>query len=308
MARIELTQSGVIFNEELHEYWLDGKQLSGITEALRKQLHPDMYSAIPKRILEQAAQYGTSVHKSIEEFQKNWVNNGTQEVQDFIQICKDNSLIHESSEYTVSDGKNWASNIDQVFRVSDDTFSLADIKTYSKMTAEKLELARYQLSCYAYFFEMQNKKAKVDRLYIIHLRYKTMKSGKVEHISDLIPIERIPVDICKELLDCELRGEQFKNPFAVPEEIAFQISRVKELIEMKNEAEEELAAIKANILTSMEFLDVKTWVLNNVRLTRKLPSTRTSLNLAMLKTDHPEIDYGLYERVSNVSGSLAIAI
>ena len=60
MARIELTQSGVIFNEELHEYWLDGKQLSGITEALRKQLHPDMYSSIPKRILEQAAEYGTS--------------------------------------------------------------------------------------------------------------------------------------------------------------------------------------------------------------------------------------------------------
>lgn len=48
MARIELTQSGVIFNEELHEYWLGDKQLSGITEALRKQLHPDMYSAIPK--------------------------------------------------------------------------------------------------------------------------------------------------------------------------------------------------------------------------------------------------------------------
>ena len=307
MARIELTQSGVLFNEELHEYWLDGKQLSGITEALRKQLHPDMYSSIPKRILEQAAEYGTSVHKSIELFQKEWINNGSVEVQDFIQICKDNSLIHEASEYTVSDGKNWASNIDQVYRTSDDTFSLADIKTYSKMTAEKLELARYQLSCYAMFFEMQNKKAKVDRLYIIHLRNKT-KSGKVEHISDLIPIERIPADICKELLDCELRGEQFKNPFAVPEELAFQVSRIKELIEMKIEAEEEFAAIKANILTSMEFLDVKTWVLNNVRLTRKLPSTRTSLNLAMLKTDHPEIDYGLYERVSNVSGSLAIAI
>ena len=307
MARIELTQSGVLFNEELHEYWLDGKQLSGITEAIRKQLHPEMYSSKPKRILEQAAEYGTSVHKSIELFQKEWINNGSVEVQDFIQICKDNSLIHEASEYTVSDGKNWASNIDQVYRTSDDTFSLADIKTYSKMTAEKLELARYQLSCYAMFFEMQNKKAKVDRLYIIHLRNKT-KSGKVEHISDLIPIERIPADICKELLDCELRGEQFKNPFAVPEELAFQVSRIKELIEMKNEAEEELAAIKANILTSMEFLDVKTWVLNNVRLTRKLPSTRTSLNLAMLKTDHPEIDYGLYERVSNVSGSLAIAI
>ena len=176
------------------------------------------------------------------------------------------------------------------------------------MTADKLELARYQLSCYAYFFEMQNKKAKVDRLYIIHLRNKT-KKGKVEHISNLIPIERIPADICKELLDCELRGEQFKNPFAVPEEIAFQISRVKELIEMKNEAEEELAAIKANILTSMEFLDVKTWVLNNVRLTRKLPSTRFSFDLKKFKEAHTEItDYDNFMNPSNVAGSLMVAI
>ena len=103
MARIELTQSGVIFNEELHEYWLDGKQLSGITEALRKQLHPDMYSSIPKRILEQAAEYGTSIHKSIELFQKEWINNGSVELQDFIQLCKDNTLIHTASDTKYSE-------------------------------------------------------------------------------------------------------------------------------------------------------------------------------------------------------------
>ena len=60
MARIELTDSGVLFNEELHEYWLGDKQLSGISEVLRRQLYPNMYSAIPKRILEMAADYGTS--------------------------------------------------------------------------------------------------------------------------------------------------------------------------------------------------------------------------------------------------------
>ena len=97
MARIELVNSGVLFNEELHEYWLGDKQLSGISEVLRRQLYPNMYSAIPKRILEMAADYGTSVHKSIEEFQKNWINDGTQELQDFIQICKENNLIHEAS-------------------------------------------------------------------------------------------------------------------------------------------------------------------------------------------------------------------
>ena len=309
MARIELTDSGVLFNEELHEYWLGNKQLAGISDVLQRQLFPNMYSAIPKRILELAANYGTAVHKSIENFQKNWINDGTQEVLDFIEICKTYELIHEASEYTVTDGKNWASNIDQVFRSGDDTFIIADVKTYSKMTPEKQELARYQLSCYAMFFEQQVKGAKVDKLYIIHLRNKQMASGKVEHICELIPVERIPTDICKELLDCELKGTQFKNPFSVPDEIATQLSRVRELITMKNEAEEELATIKANILSSMEFLDVRTWVTDNVRVTRKMPSTRFSFDLKRFKEVHNEItDYDDYMKPSNVAGSLLVAI
>ena len=309
MARIELTDSGVLFNEELHEYWLGEKQLSGISEVLRRQLYPNMYTAIPKRILEMAADYGTSVHKSIEVFQKNWINDGTQELQDFIRICKENNLIHEASEYTVTDDKNWASNIDQVFRSGDDTFIIADVKTYSKMTPEKQELARYQLSCYAMFLEQQVKGAKVDRLYIIHLRNRQMASGKVEHICELIPVERIPADICKELLDCELKGTQFKNPFSVPDDIALQICRAKELIAKKNEAEEELATIKANILSSMEFLDVRTWVTDNVRVTRKMPSTRFSFDLKRFKEAHNEItDYDDYMKPSNVAGSLLVAI
>ena len=309
MARIELVNSGVLFNEELHEYWLGDKQLSGISEVLRRQLYPNMYSAIPKRILEMAADYGTSVHKSIEEFQKNWINDGTQELQDFIQICKENNLIHEASEYTVTDGKHWASNVDQVYRSGDDTFTVADVKTYSKMTPEKQELARYQLSCYAMFLEQQVKGAKVDRLFIIHLRNKQMASGKVEHIAELIPVERIPADICKELLDCELKGTQFKNPFSVPDDIALQICRAKELIAKKNEAEEELATIKANILSSMEFLDVRTWVTDNVRVTRKMPSTRFSFDLKRFKEAHSEItDYDDFMKTSNVAGSLLVAI
>ena len=309
MARIELVNSGVLFNEELHEYWLGDKQLSGISEVLRRQLYPNMYSAIPKRILEMAADYGTSVHKSIEEFQKNWINDGTQELQDFIQICKENNLIHEASEYTVTDGKHWASNIDQVYRSGDDTFTIADVKTYSKMTPEKQELARYQLSCYAMFLEQQVKGAKVDRLFIIHLRNKQMASGKVEHIAELIPVERIPADFCKELLDCELKGTQFKNPFSVPDDIALQICRAKELIAKKNEAEEELATIKANILSSMEFLDVRTWVTDNVRVTRKMPTTRFSFDLKRFKEAHSEItDYDDFMKTSNVAGSLLVAI
>ena len=154
MARIELTPSGVLFNEELHEYWLDGKQLSGITEAIKKMLHPELYQDIPESILKKAAEYGTFVHQQIYDFDHNFVNSGSQEVKDYIQISKQYNLVHEASEFTVTDGQHWASNIDKIYRVSDDTVSIGDIKTYGVLTPEKQELARYQLSTYAWMLQL----------------------------------------------------------------------------------------------------------------------------------------------------------
>lgn len=304
----QLKDSSVVFLPEPHEYWLGDKQLSGITGMLQRQLFPNEFDGIPQSRIEEAANYGTDVHASIEYFDKNWTNDGTQEVADYIQICRDNNLVHECSEYTVSDGKNWASNIDKVYRVSEDTFSLADIKTYGKMNAEKLEKARWQLSIYAYLFQLQNKKAKVDKLFVTHIRNKSKRDGTFDHISEIIPVDRIPSDICKELLDTDLQGEQFINPFTIPEEYKSQEEEIRKLIKAKTEAEEKLANIKAKILTDMELLGVKTWATDSMRLTRKMPSTRVSLNVSLLKEEHPEIDYSLYEKTSSVAGSLLIAV
>lgn len=306
--RIELKDSGVVFNEELHEYWLGDKQLSGITGMLQRQLFPDEFEGVPEEMIMKAAEYGTQVHASIEDFDKNWINDGTQEVADYIEICKNNGLVHECSEYTITDGKNWASNIDKVYRVDDDTFDIGDIKTYGTMTSEKLEKARWQLSIYAYLFELQNRKAKVGKLFIIHLRNKPRKDGTFDHIMDFIPISRIPSEICKELLDCDVRGEQFENPYSIPEEIRSQESEIRKLIQTKNEVEQKLNGIKSRILSEMEMMDVKSWFTDTMRLTRKLPGIRTTFDLQAFKKDHPDIDFDAYMKISNVAGSLVIAI
>ena len=307
--RIELVESGVIFNPENHTYELRGKQLSGITHVIHNQLFPNEHLGVPPKILNAAAAYGTSVHQSCEDFDANWYNDGTQEVQDYIQLCQEHSLTHEASEYTVTDFTNYASNIDKVFRISDSTFDLADLKTYGKMTPEKLEKARWQLSIYAYLFELQNKKAKARELYILHIRNKQKKDGSFDHISQLIPVKRIPSEICKELLDTDLRGEQFQSPYDLPKEISTQEQHIRELILTKEAVEEELSGIKSQILTEMESRNVKTWITDGgIRLTRKLPTTRTSLNLTLLKEEHPEIDYDNYMRESTVSSSLTITV
>lgn len=307
-TRIDLQESGVIFDEDEHTYELNGKYLSGITEMLQRQLFPNEYDGIPMAIIKKAGEYGKSVHKSCEDFDSLWKNDGTQEVQDYIQICSDNNLVHEASEYNVSDGENWASNIDKVYRENDDTFSLGDLKTYGVMTPDKLEKTRWQLSIYAYLFELQNKKAKVDRLFVIRLRNKMKKDGSFDHISEIVFVDRIPSEICKELLDTDLKGEQFVNPYSIPESIKAQEEHILELILTKEAVDAELSQIKSSILTQMEEKQIRTWITQKMRITRKLPTTRTSLNLPLLKEEHPEIDYDYYMKSTTVSGSLSIAV
>ena len=306
--RIELKQSEVVFLKEPHEYWLGDKKLSGITGMLQRQLFPDEFDGIPEAMINAAAEYGSDVHASIEDFDKNWINDGTQEVNDYIQLCKDYGLIHECSEYTVTDGANWASKIDKVYRVSENTFSLGDIKTYGQMTPEKLEKARWQLSIYAYFFELMSKKAKVDQLFIIRLRNKMKKDGTFDHIKEIIFVSRIPSEICKDLLDCDLRGEQFINPYGIPDKYKSQEQTIRELINTKAEIEERLTNIKAKILADMEAQGVKTWATETMRLIRKSPTTRSSFNLPAFKSDHPDLEYESYMRTSPVAGSLQIVV
>lgn len=306
--RMELKNSSVVFNEELHAYWLGNKQLSGITGMIQRQLFPDEFEGVPEEMMMAAAEYGTDVHASIEDFDKHWINDGTQEVADYIEICKEHGLVHECSEYCVTDGKNWASMIDKVYRADDTTFDIGDIKTYGTMTSDKLEKARWQLSIYAYLFELQNKKAKIGRLFIIHLRNKLKKDGTFDHIKDVIFVNRIPSDVCKELMDCDLRGEQFNNPYSIPENIRNQESEIRELIQTKNEVEERLSVLKSNILSEMEMLDVRSWFTDTMRLTRKLPGTRSSFDLQAFKKDYPDIDFEPYMKTSKVAGALVISI
>ena len=308
MKRVELIDSGVVFNEQDHTYNLNGRFLSGITGVLHRMLFEDEFDGIDEETLKKAAEYGTAVHKSCELFDNEWVNDNTSELTDYITLCRENDLTHEISEYTVTDGEHYASNIDKVYRTGEGTFSLADIKTYSVMNGDKLEKARWQLSIYAYLFELQNKKAKVDGLYVIHLRNKEKSNGERSVISKLIPVARIPSEICKDLLETDLRGGQFKNPYSIPDDVRQLEAHIRELIAEKTKAETELDLLKSEIMKRMTDDDIRQWYTETMKITRKLPSVRTSFNLPLFKQDHPDLDYSPYMKESEVSGSLLITI
>lgn len=110
-----------------------------------------------------------------------------------------------------------------------------------------------------------------------------------------------------ELLDCELKGLQFQNPFAMPDSIRQQESVIKDLMEKKKRIEAELEEYKTNILEMMKLDDIKFLIGDYLKITRKADSVRQSFDFKQFQKDHPNTDFSSYMKVSNVSGGLVIS-
>ena len=160
--KIELKQSAVIFNEVDHTYNYLGTFLSGVTSLLHRTLFADKYNGISAEVLAKAAAYGHNIHEQIELVDTLGVTSETPAVQAYLQMKQELNLTTLANEYLVSDEQYIASSIDVIF----DDLTLADVKTTSRLDMEYLS---WQLSMYAYLFEMQNPGLKVPRLLAIWL-------------------------------------------------------------------------------------------------------------------------------------------
>jgi len=66
--------SDLVFDETMHRYTLDGEVLPSVTQIL-KPLYD--FSAIPPDVLQRAAEYGTALHKTVELYLKDDLDEGS---------------------------------------------------------------------------------------------------------------------------------------------------------------------------------------------------------------------------------------
>lgn len=316
MARIELNYvDGLVFQEDEHRYFLNGKELSGVTSVITKHLFPHSMDGIPKHILNASAEYGSKIHKILENWDKLWQKDDeSTELQDYRSICREYGLVHEASEYLVTDFQNFASACDKVYRVSDDTVSIGDIKTVygdltKKANKEKLERCRVQLSLYRYMFLLVNPQMKVKDLFVLHIRCKERKNGTIDRIAKLIYVDPLPISTCKALLEAEVKGEQFVMPEAEPQkELAVDESLIRKLLQTKADVEEQLNGIKAKLLSDMEALGETTFITpTGIKIVRKLESVRRAFDMKAFTSTNPDFDLTPYMKESRVASSLSIA-
>lgn len=298
---MELTRSRVVFDSTNHTYHLRDKELSGVTTMLQRKLFPNKYSNVPDSILREAQIKGTYIHEGCELADTVGVAVNCEEVQNYMRLCKQHKLSHESSEYLVSDNDYIASQIDKVYRVTAKSFDLADIKTTAKYDSEYV---KWQLSVYAYLFELQNPKCKVRNLYGIWLR-----GDKAE----LIQEERIPSKVIAELILADKEGRDFVNPYAVTvseslpvqyQEIEGAIAEIDTQVRYWTDRKKQLVA---EVNEQMSETGAYKWEGESILFRRKDGYIREDFDKEKFKAEYPEL-YSRYIKHTAVKGSVELKI
>lgn len=276
---MKLNESSVCFNQEAHTYTLDGKELSGVTSLLDRQIFKNKYTGVSETVLNKAANRGSLIHKTIELVDGLGIESDLAEVQAYIDLKKQHGLNTHANEYLVSDNDHVASSIDIVF----DDCSLADIKTTSHLDRDYVS---WQLSIYAYLFELQNPGLKANKLYAIWLPQK--RYGKPA----LVEVERKPAELVQELIECDKRGEEFMLPDTQSQELQVSADVIDEVANISRQMKEMKARyeeLQQGLLELMKQSNVKSFKCDRLSLSYKEPSTRKSIDSKLLESKYPQI-------------------
>lgn len=299
-----LNTAPVTFDPIEHKYYRlsDNKELQGITGILSRRLFKDKYAGVPASILNAAAQRGSNIHDACQQavmfgFD---ANTAIPEVVAYWALLANAGVKPLDTEYIVSDGIYYASPIDMV----DEELNLFDIKTTYTLDTEYV---KWQLSIYAYLFELQNPHLTAGRLYGVHLRGDKAR---------LVEVERVPVEVISQLLQADVQDIEFTIPATtdvtvqVPADVARLADLESAIIALKAEIknyEDRKAEVMNTLYEQMTGSGVSKWETDRITLTAVAPTESTTFDSKAFKADDPAT-YEKYVKKTPKKGYLKITI
>lgn len=294
----DLPKTDVVFRERPHSYWLDGRQLTGVTTLLREMgLAPD-YSGVDSKVLAAKAARGTAIHQMLQDFDDGLPVSDTGE--GYLDAYRRLGLEVVASEYLITDGEAVASKVDKVLADG----SLADVKTTSALHRRYVE---WQLSVYAHLFEAQTG-VRVPHLYCIHLH-----GGEAR----LVEVDRIPAMDVTEMLTAWLGGQPYLDPgkaydvgeclgskSAVYEDCLRQLETAKAWVSGLEDRKREL---EGKVMAAMQEAGATTgYTPEGRKVTLVREHTRETLDSRALKAQMPDV-WDKYRKTSVVGATIRIS-
>ena len=298
--KTRLNRVPVLFDPDTHTYTNEetGELLSGITGTLLKRLFPGKYDGVPKDILAKAAEKGSNVHASIELYEKIGVTPSTQEGKAYADITRRNGMVALDCEYTVTDFKHYASQIDVIYEVQENVVDLADIKTTYKFDEDSVS---WQLSIYAYMMSLCNPHIKVRKLLGIWLRGDTAQIIEVKRHTDEEVIRLIESDMADKDDDIPATEQP------LPDYIKANIDRLYEVVQKKKELQEEEQRIKSEILGKMSGDNLKSIDAVRILFTVVKERTKCRFDEKRFKEEHSEL-FNEYQKEITEKETLKITL
>ena len=287
------------FDETLHKYTVDGKEVISVTQLLQKHKITPSYDAVDKELLRVASERGTLIHEEVE----NWIKKGesgfTEEAEDICDYLKDDAFYGSDilSEHMVANDIV-AGRFDLLYPNGGHKLVLADIKTGN---SKHLYGWTWQLSLYKYLYEKMYGN-KIDSLKIF------WANGDLT----VIPCEYVGDDKIENLLNAEREGRLISDvDLGVSEEELEELEELMEDIKSKEEElnllKEKVDKVKETLYGTMEKEGIKTVDRNKLKITYVAPSTRVSVDSKKLQKEEPEI-YNKYVKTTTVAGSIKITL
>ena len=287
------------FDETLHKYTVDGKEVISVTQLLQKHKITPSYDAVDKELLRVASERGTLIHEEVE----NWIkNNETGFTEEFERIC--DFLIERADGNTKILSEQMVANdivagrFDLLYLDDKKRLVLTDIKTGN---SKHLYGWTWQLSLYKYLYEKMYDK-KIESLQIFWV------NGDLT----VIPCEYVGDDKIENLLNAEREGRLISDvDLGVSEEELEDLEELMEDIKSKEEElnllKEKVDKVKGILYDTMGKEGVKTVDRGKLKITYVAPSTRVSVDSKKLQKEEPEI-YKKYVKTTNVAGSIKITL
>ena len=279
------------FDEEKHEYRLDGNVIPSVTQLLKKHGLVADYSMVPESILSAKAERGTLIHKEIQDYiEKNEVG-FTQECRLFSDWLEHFPLEDMKCEQIVHNDV-CAGKFD-LFGFRGGNPILIDFKTTS---SKHLEDWRWQLSLYDYLLGCGSE------LHVIWMN---------DGLED-IQVERVPDTEIESLFQAEKKGEIYTPKGLVfPSESLSKIENLeRQLFDFKTKTdaiEKKKSELLDELKGAMEKQGIKSLDYRSISITYVAPSKRATFDKKKFETDHPEMK-GLYEKESTVKASIRIKL
>ena len=333
---IQLVKSKVEFSENPHGYFLQGVQLSGITTLIKAATGLGVYAEasdyVKDFLIPKAGEKGTAVHNSIEKYDKTGEKiteydlplNGhldvSAQLENYIMLREGYEPV--DNEYTVSDNLMYASNIDNVWmKIKTGGIYLVDTKTnnldlYPGGEEALIEYLSWQLSCYAFLFELQNPGLKVEGLLGNWFRDSQCKQWVIERKDDSLIKELLNTEyeltnhgfvynvVDNDRFSAKVTSVAIQQDELVPQQV---INVIAAILEEEKAANERLDTLKAQLKNAMIEHGIKSWECAKFRATIANDSVTNTFDTKRFKEDHADL-YKQYIKQSVRRGAFTLKL